>query len=210
MPVLRRVLATLVLGGLAALGTVVAAPAATAHDQLVSTSPADGEVLTTAPTTLTLQFSDDVLDLSQAVVLTLPDGTTRDDLAVTVAGPTVTVTLPGDLVSGAYAVAWRVVSSDGHPIEGTFAYTVDDPARPAAGSTPPTPEATATPTPQVSEASAGPTATPSQTAAPVVATDEPEDDETPVWTWLAAAAVLAAGAVTATILVRRRRAAPTD
>lgn len=210
MPVLRRVLATLLLGGLAALGTLVAAPAAVAHDQLVSTSPAGGEVLTTAPTALTLQFSDDVLDLSQAVVLTLPDGSTRDDLAVTVTGPTVTATLPADLVSGAYGVAWRVVSSDGHPIEGTFAYTVDDPTRPAAGSTPspaePPAESPATATPEVTaEATTEPTTEPSPTATPLVATEEPDAGSTPAWPWLVAGALLATGAVAATVLVRRRR-----
>ncbi|GAA3795011.1 copper resistance CopC family protein [Cellulomonas soli] len=208
MPVLRRVLSTLLVGGLLAAGSLGAATNASAHDQLLSTSPADGEVVTTAPTALTLEFSDDVLDLSSAVVLT-PAGGTAVELAVTVDGPTVTAALPADLPSGAYAVAWRVVSADGHPIEGTFAYTVDDPARPAAVATPtptPTPTPTATPTPEASPSDTT-TATVAATLSPGSSTTQPSEAPGPAWIALGLGLVVAAA--TAVVVLLRRRGRPT-
>jgi hypothetical protein len=47
-----------------------------------------------------------------------------------------------DLPDGAYDVRWRVVSADGHPVSGAFAFAVGDAVLPEAGA-----GATATPEP---------------------------------------------------------------
>lgn len=202
MPVVRRVRSTLLVGALVAAGVLGAATAASAHDQLISTSPADGEVVTLAPSTLTLEFSDEVMDLSTAVVLTPPGGTTQD-LVATVEGATVTAALPADLPSGAYAVAWRVVSADGHPIEGTFAYTLDDPTRPAAVTTPtPAADTTTAPTPTTQAVAPSPELTTSATLSPGLSPAPPT--QAPVGTWVALGAGLLAATATAVVLVRRR------
>ncbi len=99
-----------------------AAPAASAHDQLISTDPQDGAVLDTAPASVGLTFSEDVLDISTTVVVAGPDGSVPVTAAVD--GTTVTATLPDGLPDGAYTVTWRVVSSDGHPVQGSFGFTV--------------------------------------------------------------------------------------
>lgn len=39
-------------------------------------------------------------------------------------GPLVTAEVPQPLTPGAYVIAWRVVSSDGHPIEGEIPFSV--------------------------------------------------------------------------------------
>jgi len=104
-----------------ALLTVVA-PAAEAHDQLISTDPPDGAVLDTAPASVGLTFSEDVLDISTTVVVAGPDGSVPTTASVD--GTTVTAPLPADLPDGAYTVTWRVVSSDGHPVQGSFGFTV--------------------------------------------------------------------------------------
>ena len=104
-----------------ALLTVVA-PAAQAHDQLISTDPPDGAVLDTAPASVGLTFSEDVLDISTTVVVAGPDGSVPTTASVD--GTTVTAPLPADLPDGAYTVTWRVVSSDGHPVQGSFGFTV--------------------------------------------------------------------------------------
>ncbi|WP_449386335.1 copper resistance CopC family protein [Cellulomonas soli] len=205
MPVVRRFLTALTAGALLVAGSLATASTASAHDQLLSSSPADGEVVTTAPAALTLEFSADVLDLSTAVVLTLPDGSVREDLAVTVAGPIVTAALPGDLVSGAYAVAWRVVSADGHPIEGTFAYTVDDPTRPVGGATPtPTPLASETATAAATPEVEAPAQTPSATATLTARSSSTEPDDSPSL-WPLLGLVVAAAASVGVLLVRRHR-----
>ncbi|MGN8245067.1 copper resistance CopC family protein [Cellulomonas soli] len=206
MPVLRRVLATLLLGGLSAIVSLAVAAPATAHDQLLSTSPADGEVLTVAPSQLTLEFSADVLDLSTAVVLT-PAGGTPTDLVTSIDGPTVTAALPADLPSGTYTVAWRVVSADGHPIEGTFGYVVDDPSRPPAAAPTATPTTSATePAETESTSPQDPTsATPTATA--TLGQGSPSTDAPAVSTgvWVGLGLVLAVVVVVVVAVLRRRR-----
>ncbi|ACZ32270.1 copper resistance protein CopC [Xylanimonas cellulosilytica DSM 15894] len=129
----RRLLLALVAAGLALVG--LATPAS-AHDRLVSSDPADGATLDVLPAVLTLEFSDAVLDTGTQVVVTT-GGADVGAPAPEVDGVTVTVPLPPDLANGDYDVAWRAVSSDGHPIEGTFTFVLAVPA----------PEPTASPEP---------------------------------------------------------------
>ncbi len=160
-----------------------AAPAS-AHDQLVSTEPADGSTVASAPATVVATFSSDLIDLSQDMIVTTPDGTRLTGLDVTVSGRQVSAQLPDGLGAGDYTVAWRVVSSDGHPIEGRYGFTV------AGGGPAPTRSAsvvaTAAPTPV---AGAAPSAGPSV--------------PTPIWAAAAAVVVLVIGAMT--FVLRRRR-----
>ena len=120
-----------------AVGLVVAAAApASAHDELVATVPADGASVP-APRDVVLRFSEPLLPEFNQVVLTGPDG--RDVAAdVEVDGATVTGRLPTDLVAGAYRVAWRASSGDGHPVSGRFGFTVVAAPTPTA-TTPATP-----------------------------------------------------------------------
>lgn len=199
------------LTGLVVLST--AAPAA-AHDQLLSTEPADGSTVDTVPEKVVLTFSDDLLDLSQEVVVAAPDGSTLDGLDVTVTGPELAARLPSGLGAGAYTVTWRAVSSDGHPIQGRFGFTVADEASDAA-STPPD-EASATPSANLDEAATAPSA---EVGDPSATSSAEAGDPTPAaqpaeplpsgssgrsWAWAAAAGLLAAGLITL-LVVRRRR-----
>lgn len=124
--VLRRILAPLAaLVALLLSFGLVAAPAS-AHDALVASTPADGETLTTAPTELNLSYNAEIAQIGADVVVTDPAGMVVSQ-PLTVAGTDVVVPLAADLAPGAYAVAWRVTSSDGHPIDGTLAFTLDVP-----------------------------------------------------------------------------------
>ena len=98
-------------------------PAASAHDTLTSSNPAAGESLKQAPEALELTYSDEVLNLSPAVRLTTSAGEEIFTETPTVSGNTATIDLP-PLPADDYQVLWRVVSSDGHPIEGTVDFTV--------------------------------------------------------------------------------------
>lgn len=53
------------------------------------------------------------------------EGETVAELTPEVDGPEVTAAIEDALPAGDYAVQWRVVSSDGHPIEGTQTFTVE-------------------------------------------------------------------------------------
>lgn len=100
----------------------VAAPAM-AHDELTGTElladSADGSL-----DSIRLSFSNSIIETGIEMVVTGPDGADVVDGAPTIAGPDVTQPLINDLPAGTYDAAWRVVSSDGHPIEGAFVFSV--------------------------------------------------------------------------------------
>lgn len=97
---------------------------AQAHDELLSTDPADGATVDVLQE-LTLTFSGDIAEVGAQLVITAPDGTEVADGDPQVRGTDLVQPL-SDVVPGDYEVVWRVTSSDGHPISGTFAFTVQD------------------------------------------------------------------------------------
>ncbi|GHH70055.1 copper resistance CopC family protein [Promicromonospora soli] len=108
---------------------LVAGPAS-AHDQLLSSDPEDGATLDEQPTSISLTFSAPPLDTGIEVTLVGPDGTTAQGHDIQVTDEVVTAQLAPDLPPGKYDVAWHVVSSDGHPIEGELTYVVEGEAEP--------------------------------------------------------------------------------
>jgi methionine-rich copper-binding protein CopC len=111
---------------------------ASAHDELTAVSPEPESVLTTAPEQVELTFSGEVTDMGHEVSVTDSSGRSVTDGALEPRGNRVVQPLED---TGAedetYRVVWRVVSGDGHPIEGTFSYDVGAGAEPAAESTSP-------------------------------------------------------------------------
>lgn len=111
---------------LAALGLLLlAAPPAAAHDVLVESVPADGDTLDDAPEEVTLTFNNEPLDLGSA--LSLRDDAGQDVVEVegSATGYDIVFDL-GDVTAdgGDFEASWRVVSSDGHPIEGMLDFRV--------------------------------------------------------------------------------------
>lgn len=204
---LSRTTATLAVAIFGLVLMVLAAPRASAHSALVSSDPADGSTVATAPEQITLVFNEPAQTLGSEIVVTDPNGVTVSDGAVQLVDSTVTQALAGDLPAGAYSVAWRVTSADGHPIDGSLTFTAE--AATAVGIDPagtdPSPEVTiqATPELQTPEAISAPDAT--ATPAP----DAMAEDED---AGLAAGAivaivvgVLAVAAVVVFVVVERRK-----
>lgn len=123
MSLSRRIVAGVVVAFAAVLA--VAAPAS-AHDELLSSTPETGQRLTEAPTQVTLTFSADVLDTGAAVIVADAGGHDWVATEPVLDGATVTVELQPDMPAAGYEVRWRVVSSDGHPIAGTVPFTIGD------------------------------------------------------------------------------------
>lgn len=167
-----------------------AAPA-TAHDALSSTEPTQDAVVAAAPETVSLTLSEPPTDSKNlnlsTITVTDGGGKTVSDGKVTVYGPTLSTTVSAG-TAGTYKVLWRAVSSDGHPIEGAYSFTVQAPAGGAATVSP-----SPTPSPQTTD----PGAVPDQERF------RPPNDENAPLTVGIAALLLAAG-VAATLLVRRR------
>lgn len=95
---------------------------AQAHDQLI-----DVAIETTESgeaSALRLTFSDNVLEVGTEIHVTAPDGGDATNGLPSFSGRDVTQPFTTPLADGTYTSAWRVVSSDGHPIEGGFTFDI--------------------------------------------------------------------------------------
>jgi len=130
----RRRLLGLVLGSLIfAAATLGLAAPASAHDAAESTSPAQGASLAAPPEEVSVTFSNPPLGIGSSFSVKDAGGAEWADGSVQIVDNVATQKLRQGGPSGSYTVAWRVVSSDSHPIEGTFTFTV---AAGAAGAAP--------------------------------------------------------------------------
>ncbi|SFG20949.1 copper transport protein [Streptomyces mirabilis] len=123
--------------GLALLGTVLVlvlfggVGGASAHAALTGTDPQDGSVLKTAPTEVTLSFSESIGLLDDSFRVLDPDNRrvhTGDPGHAGDRSDTARVTLPKGLGTGTFTVAWRVVSADSHPVSGAFTFSIGKPS----------------------------------------------------------------------------------
>ncbi|MFI7134029.1 copper resistance protein CopC [Nonomuraea sp. NPDC050153] len=138
---MRRLLTVLLLA-FAAAG--IAVPAAQAHNVLVSSDPKDGATLTAAPARITLVFDQAVRQGYAQVGVTGPDGSSWADGSAEVAAERVSVRVKPLPAGGAYAVGYRILSADGHPVTGkiTFTLSAGAPADSATGAGAPADSAT--------------------------------------------------------------------
>jgi methionine-rich copper-binding protein CopC len=119
---------------------------ASAHNTLTSTSPAHQETVQVAPQAVVLTFDQPAILMGTEVVVTGPSGQVQQGQPQ-LADNTITEDLQPGAPAGAYTVAWRVTSADGHPVSGAFSFTAKTAAATQLPSTPQaSPSATPTPT----------------------------------------------------------------
>ncbi|QTE30199.1 copper resistance CopC family protein [Pengzhenrongella sicca] len=99
-----------------------AASPASAHDALVSATPADGSTVEAAPATVDLVFAEPAVALGTEIVVLGPDGATVSTGAVVLTDATVSQALVADRPAGTYTVQYRVTSADGHPVSGQLTF----------------------------------------------------------------------------------------
>ncbi|MEU8172444.1 copper resistance protein CopC [Microbispora hainanensis] len=151
----RRRLRVLAMPLLALLSVLLIATPARAHDVLVGSDPKDGAVLGTMPSTVTLTFDQAVRRDFARMAVTGPDGAHYEQGEITVDGRNVSIGVRTGTPAGAYAIGYRIVSNDGHPVTGAVNFTVTGGgAAPGAVTTP-----TATPATGTADAGAGTTGT---------------------------------------------------
>jgi methionine-rich copper-binding protein CopC len=121
-----------------------------AHASLVSADPAAKSVLHASPSRVRLVFSEALepslgrisLVGSDGVVVKLAAAGDPRDVNALIAP------VPQPLKAGAYRIVWRVVSADGHPVEGSYGFTVELPIDSSSASAPaPITEAPVAPAP---------------------------------------------------------------
>lgn len=101
-------------------------PAAVAHDAVVGSTPEDGAVLDTAPDRIELEFSANPRDTFNTVALSR-DGEVLVTGTPEIDGNLLSIDVPGDvdMTDGEYTVGFRITSSDGHPTEGSYTFTLN-------------------------------------------------------------------------------------
>jgi len=104
-------------------GLVVGPYTALAHSQKEDTAPKDGEILSVAPDVISMTFNKP-MRITQFKLL----DTRGNKLAIeNLSGKTASKAFqakPKALPAGHYTVKWRALSSDGHPMKGTFSFSV--------------------------------------------------------------------------------------
>ncbi|WP_405620412.1 copper resistance protein CopC [Streptomyces sp. NBC_00076] len=184
----RTTARTLVLpAALAALA--VAAPQAAAHTELDTRSPGANSTLAGLPPSVTLTFSDAMAQKYAKVAVTGPDGKSAATGEPQASGKEVGLALDATSRPGRYTVGYRVVSADGHPVSGSYTFTLADPGRPG-------------PSPRDSESAAAVTPRAGQTSEPDTGDAGSSGASAPVLVGAGVLAVAAVGAYAA----RRRRA----
>jgi len=111
--------------GLGLLVSLLVGPAASAHDEVIDQVPAPGSQVEAGLVEIKLDFSNELLDIGSGaeIVVTAPDGSLAPATCAALNGTLASAQTDLDQ-AGTYTVAWRVVSSDGHPIEGSYNFEI--------------------------------------------------------------------------------------
>ncbi len=138
------------------------------HATLLRSTPAAKSHLTKPPETIRLVFSEQIVPELSQITLGRPDGSSSQLRVATDPHDVHTLvgSVVGDLAGGVYKVSWRVLSSDGHPVGGSFTFSLEgtgDTARAGAIAAPPI---TPPPTTLRDSAGTGSTTSPSPAAMP--------------------------------------------
>ncbi|HWC80241.1 MAG TPA: copper resistance CopC family protein [Pseudonocardiaceae bacterium] len=119
---MRRLLIGCALAGAAVFG--LATPAF-AHNVLVGSNPADGARLATGPTSVELDFNAPVQNGPNVITVIGPGGGHWEQTQnATVDGDTVATSVAPLGPAGVYTVGYRIISADGHPVQGEVTFTL--------------------------------------------------------------------------------------
>ena len=162
----QRIIGAILLAGLGILAPI---SPASAHTDLVSTSPvADSDVLA-AQDTISLTFSEPPLVDGAAIVVMNSSGDILDSPAPSLDGASLSIPWPADLTTGKTTIQWRATAQDGHVESGEFVFNYTAAAE---GGMAPSPAASAVPTDPMMTAMA----TPEAVAMPLAIDDAPAEE----------------------------------
>jgi methionine-rich copper-binding protein CopC len=205
MSITRKIKSTLgaiVALALTALMVGFGSVGASAHAELTGSNPIADSVIGMLPPTVELTFGEPLMvvegsEAANQITVTKADGKRIDVRTTTVADRVASVALDTSAGEGVYTVAYRVVSEDGHPIDGKFKFEVSVAAQ----------SGEAEPMPINEMPSDAPTAVIAPAPEPrdgVEAEDGAENAEANPWPWIAGGALLVVAAGAAVLVLRRR------
>jgi methionine-rich copper-binding protein CopC len=115
----QRIAVSILVAGIALFAPI---SSASAHTDLVITSPIAGSDVNASQTTISLTFAEPMLIEGAAIVVVDSTGTTLDSPAPTQEGATLSIPWPADLTPGNVTVQWRASADDGHVLSGEFSF----------------------------------------------------------------------------------------
>ena len=99
-----------------------------AHAEIARTSPTKNAILAQPPKSVWIEFGESLLTFDTKVINTLTvtnsQGKRVDKSPTIVSGVRATTKIVGTLKKGTYLVTYRVVSEDGHPVKGSYSFSV--------------------------------------------------------------------------------------
>lgn len=110
--------------GLTAVFVLSMQGSASAHAVVTDISPDPDSVVGTAPAEVRLTFNEPVSATDTGIRVFDPSGAELAGLRAHAKDTTVSVDLPTLAEEGSYTVAWKVISADGHAIDGAFLFSV--------------------------------------------------------------------------------------
>lgn len=175
---------------------------ASAHAELTGSNPIADSVIGMLPPTVELTFGEPLMvvegsEAANQITVTKADGKRIDIRTTTVADRVASVALDTAAGEGVYTVAYRVVSEDGHPIEGKFKFEVSVAAQ----------SGEAEPMPISEMPSDAPTAVIAPAPEPREGAEADADEDNAgasPWPWIAGGALLVVAAGAAVFVLRRR------
>lgn len=126
-----RIRASVLVGVVMVLfGVMLGASTASAHAELLSSFPANQELLSEAPSEIALQFSEAVDPIEPGIRLLDSDGdeVTLGAVDQSAGSERMRASVPDTLADGTYVVAWQAVSADSHRVRGSFTFSVGVPS----------------------------------------------------------------------------------
>ncbi|HEX5018119.1 MAG TPA: copper resistance CopC family protein [Actinomycetes bacterium] len=124
---LRRLAVSAATASVAVGALATAATPASAHSELIGSTPSAGETLAKAPSRVELVFNEPVQQEGGTISVSVRDTVVSDDSTFSVNGTDASVQLRagGDgAQAGRYTVDYRIVSEDGHVISDSYAFQV--------------------------------------------------------------------------------------
>ncbi|MER1985566.1 MAG: copper resistance protein CopC [Solibacillus sp.] len=110
----------------ASLLALTVSTTAFAHSHLGGSTPADGDIVTAPLEEIVLNF-DGKIEQGSYFDLQNTTGTSVDVEEFIIGDGTLTGTFTEALPNDDYTVNWSIISADGHPLEGTFSFTMNAP-----------------------------------------------------------------------------------
>jgi methionine-rich copper-binding protein CopC len=192
----QRIIGSILLAG---LGILAPMSPASAHTDLVSTSPAADSDVLAAQDTISLTFSEPPLVDGAAIVVMNSSGDILDSPAPALDGASLSIPWPADLSTGKVTVQWRATAQDGHVESGEFVFNYTAAAE---GGMAPSPAASAMPN-ESAEPMMTAMATPEVVAMPLAVDDAPAEEGNNLVVVIAIVSLI--GLVAAGLFLRRSK-----